>query len=129
VHADEKAIRDLVATWLRATVAGDLPKLLSLMAEDVIFLAPGQPPVRGKEAFASAFRSAMGHVRINATSEVQEIRVDGEMAYCWNRFVVTTTPLNGDPARRSDGYTLTLFRKTRLGGWVVTRDANMLASE
>jgi len=129
VHADEQAIRDLVANWLRATVAGDLPRLLSLMSEDAVFLAPGQPPLRGKEAFASAFRSALTHVSIDAVSDIQEIRVDEEMAYCWNQFVVTATPLNGGPVKRSKGYTLTILRKTRMGSWVVTRDANMLASD
>jgi uncharacterized protein (TIGR02246 family) len=127
VHADEQAIRDLVATWLRATIAGDLPQLLNLVSEDVVFLAPGQPPLRGKEAFATALRSSILHVRIHATSEIQEIRVDRETAYCWNYFAVTTTPLDGTPPQRRNGYTLTILRKTRLGAWVLTRDANMLS--
>jgi len=129
VHADEQAIRDLVTNWLRATIAGDLPRLLALMAEDVVFLAPGQPPLRGKEAFATAFNAALQRVRIDASSEIQEVRVEGGMAYCWNQFIVTTTPLNGGPSQRRKGYTLTILRKTRLGNWVLTRDANMLAAE
>jgi uncharacterized protein (TIGR02246 family) len=129
VHADEQAIRDLVANWLRATTAGDLPQLRGLMAEDVVFLTSGQPPMRGKEAFSTAFRSALGHVRINAISEIQEVRVMGEFAYCWNHFTVTTTPLDGGPPKRSKGHTLTILRKTHEGRWVVTRDANMLAAD
>ena len=31
---DEQAIRNLVTTWLDATAAGDIPKVLRLMAED-----------------------------------------------------------------------------------------------
>lgn len=126
---DEQAIRDLVTKWQRATATGDLPMLLSLMSEDVVFLAPGHPPLRGREAFADAFRSALQHVRINATSEVQEIRVAADMAYCWNHFSVMTTPLGGDVPKYRKGYTLTILRKTRSGNWVVTRDANMLAAE
>jgi uncharacterized protein (TIGR02246 family) len=106
-----------------------LPQLLSLMAEDVIFFASGQPPLRGKDAFATAFRSALGHVRINAISEIQEIRVSGEMGYCWNHFSVTLTPLDGGPPKRSKGHTLTIMRKTRDSRWVVARDANMLAAD
>ena len=129
MHPDEQAIRDLIADWLRATVAGDLPRLLTLMSEDVIFLAPGQPVMRGKEAFASAFRAASARVRLNAVSEIQEIRVEGQMAYCWNHFVVTTMPIDGGPSKQRTGYTLTILRKTRLGTWVVTRDANMMSLE
>jgi len=71
----------------------------------------------------------LGHVRINAISEIQEVRVSGEMAYCWNHFSVTLTPLDGGPAKRSKGYTLTILRKTHDSRWVVTRDANMLGAD
>ncbi len=125
---DERAIRDLVIQWERATAGGELQVLLSLMSEDVVFLAPGQPPLRGRAAFADAFRSAMQHVRIDASSEIQEIRMAGDMAYCWNHFSVTTTPLNGEVPKYRKGYTLTILRKTRTGAWVVSRDANMLAA-
>src|SRR2546428_14081492 len=50
---DEQAIRQLVATWLSASKAGDTEKVLSLMADDVVFLIPGQPPMRGRAAFAA----------------------------------------------------------------------------
>jgi uncharacterized protein (TIGR02246 family) len=39
---DERAIRDLVERWMSASRAGDLATVLSLMADDVIFMVPGQ---------------------------------------------------------------------------------------
>jgi uncharacterized protein (TIGR02246 family) len=39
---DERAIRDLVATWLAASKASDLPTVLSLMTDDAIFMVPGR---------------------------------------------------------------------------------------
>jgi ketosteroid isomerase-like protein len=45
---------------MRATAEGDLETVLSLIAEDAIFLLPDQPPMRGREAFAGALRSALG---------------------------------------------------------------------
>ena len=56
---DERAIRDLVATWMAASQAGDVATVLGLMADDVIFMVPGQEPF-GKEAFAAASRSMTG---------------------------------------------------------------------
>ena len=41
---DEQAIRELVATWMAASKAGDLDTVLSLMADDVIFMATGREP-------------------------------------------------------------------------------------
>jgi uncharacterized protein (TIGR02246 family) len=48
MHSDEQEIRQLVATWIAATKAGDIETVLSLMADDVVFLLPGQPPMMGK---------------------------------------------------------------------------------
>jgi uncharacterized protein (TIGR02246 family) len=69
VHADEQAIRELLQTWIRASAAGDLDQVLTLMSDDVVFLAPGQEPF-GKEAFAAASRASHGKVQIDAQGEV-----------------------------------------------------------
>jgi uncharacterized protein (TIGR02246 family) len=50
---DESSIRDLVETWMTASKAGELATVLSLMADDVVFVVPGQRPF-GKEAFKTA---------------------------------------------------------------------------
>jgi uncharacterized protein (TIGR02246 family) len=39
---DERAIREVHSTWIDAVNAGDLVCLLSLMADDVVFLNPGR---------------------------------------------------------------------------------------
>jgi len=129
VSSDEQQIRDLVATWLRASAADDLDTVLGLMAKDVVFLLPGQSPMRGREAFAAASRAMRGKFRLEAVSDIQEIQISGNLAYCWNHLDVTVTPLpNGTPKRRS-GNTLTVLRKESAGNWVVIRDANMLMPE
>ncbi len=56
---DERAIRDVVETWMRASKAGDVETVLSLMTDDMIFMVPGRPPF-GKEAFAAASDSMKG---------------------------------------------------------------------
>ncbi len=53
---DEQEIRELVSTWMAATKAGDVKKVLSLMAEDAVFLIAGHPPMH-KGDFAAAARS------------------------------------------------------------------------
>ena len=52
--AEEDAIRDLVATWLRASKIGDSKTVLSLMAEDAVFLQAGQPPMRDIHALRAS---------------------------------------------------------------------------
>jgi len=79
---DERAIRDLVATWMTASQAGDIAAVLSLMADDVIFQVPGREPF-GKETFAAASQG-MKNVRIEGTADIRELRVLGEWAYLRN---------------------------------------------
>src|SRR5881397_770674 len=91
---DEQAIRQLVATWLSASKAGDTEKVLSLMAEDVVFLVPGQPPMRGRAAFAAG-QAGLQPFHLDATSEIQEVKVLGEWAYLWTKLSVVVTPKKG----------------------------------
>jgi uncharacterized protein (TIGR02246 family) len=126
---DKQQIRDLIDTWNRASAAGDISKILSLMDEDAVFLRASHPPMRGREAFAAQFKQAIEQVRIEATSDVQEIDVSDDMAYCWNELSVTMTPLKGGTPMRHSGPVLTIFRKKADGTWVLSRDANLLADE
>ncbi|MDB6020091.1 MAG: Ketosteroid isomerase [Pedosphaera sp.] len=123
---DEQAIRDLVTRWLAASKAGDLPTLLSLMADDVIFMVPGKEPF-GKDVFAAMTR-AMPKLQLEATSDIRELQVLGDWAWLRIHLTVTITPPNGTPMRHS-GYTLTLLRKKPDGAWVLSRDANLLTPE
>jgi uncharacterized protein (TIGR02246 family) len=121
---DERAIRELVATWMKASQDGDLATVLGLMADDVVFMVPGREPF-GKEAFAAALQG-MKDVRMEGTSEIRELKMLGDWAYLRNHIQMTMTPPGGKPVKRS-GYTLTILRKEPEGRWVLARDANLLA--
>jgi uncharacterized protein (TIGR02246 family) len=129
MHDDEQKIRELIAAWLRATSGSNLPELFKLMDEEAVFLTPGQPPMRGRDAFAAAFQAALHHFGIEATSEIQEVRTAGDLAYCWSHLRVTMTPLEGGSPMRRKRYTLTVFAKNRDGAWVLARGANLLAPD
>jgi len=124
MSTEENAIREVIASWLRASKSGDTDTVLGLMAEDVVFLQPGQPPMRGRSGFAAA-QKAMGDVGIDASSEIQEIRILGDWAWCWNRLAVVVTPRGGAPIKRA-GDVLSVLQK-QAGRWVIVRDANMLS--
>ena len=121
---DELAIRSAVSAWLEATQRGDIDSVLSLMTEDALFLLPGQPPMT-RAAFEVASRAqAAAKLHIEARSDIQEVRVEGALAYLWSRLAVTVIPPGAEPIRR-EGHTLTVFRKVN-GSWLLHRDANLL---
>ena len=122
---DEQAIRELVATWMAASKRGDTETVLSLMADDVLFMVPGREPF-GKEEFAAAARG-MTDIRIEGTSEIQEIEVTGDRAYLRNRLTITVTPEGDEPLLKRSGYTLSILRREKDGRWILIRDANLLA--
>jgi uncharacterized protein (TIGR02246 family) len=122
---DERAIRDSIQKWMDASKAGDTAAVLSLMADDVIFMVPGREPF-GKEAFASTSQD-MKAVLMDGRADIREVTVLGDWAWTRVHLTVTITPPNAKPMRRS-GYTLSIWRK-QASGWVIFRDANLLAPE
>jgi uncharacterized protein (TIGR02246 family) len=100
---DEQSIRELVAEWQKAAGAGDLLKLLSLMAEDVVFYVVGQSPMRGREAFAEAFRAVVQQVHIESTAKIEEVEVTGNFAHLASHLTVTMKPLQGGAIMRRSG--------------------------
>ena len=119
---DERAIRELVATWMSASKAGDAETVLSLIADDAVFMVVGQEPF-GKEVFRAASQGQKD-LRVESTSDIRELNVLGDWAWLRNYLTVTVTPPGGQTIRRA-GWTLTILRKIA-GKWVLARDANLM---
>jgi uncharacterized protein (TIGR02246 family) len=124
---DEQEIRGLVSRWMEMTKAGDVDGVLQLMADDVVFLRPGQPPMT-KAGFAAAAKAqAKGEApKFDGTSEIQEIKVLGEWAFMWSKLTVVASPPDGSARSTRAGPVLSILKKEN-GKWVWARDANMLA--
>lgn len=121
---DEQAIRNLAKTWMDASAAGDHAAVLQLMADDVVFLLPGQPPMRKADFVAGQKQQTFD---IAGESDIQEVRVFGDWAYCWSNLTVTITPRDGSAAITQKGPVLSVLHKQQGGRWVIKRDANMLS--
>jgi uncharacterized protein (TIGR02246 family) len=123
---DERAIRELHSTWIDAVNAGDLGRLLTLMADDCLFLNPGRAPL-GRDEFSAVFPAAHKQARIRCSSELEEVVVVGEVAYTRSRDSLSVTPNDGGEETRLAGDRITIWRKLRDGRWVLARDAHTLA--
>src|SRR5215472_17642450 len=112
---DERSIRNLIDTWMKASAAGDANTVVSLMADDVIFMVPGREPF-GKDAFRAASEQMQG-MRMSGTNDIREIEILGDWAYIRNHIDLTITPPSGNAVHRS-GYTLSILRKQADGQWL-----------
>src|SRR5579884_2573675 len=92
---DEQAIRAVVEKWMEATRAGDLPAILDLMTDDVLFMTSSGEPF-GKQEFA-AISEGMTNADIQGRASIQEIEVAGEWAWLRNHIDLTVTPAEGSP--------------------------------
>ena len=127
---DERAIREVHSTWIDAVNAGDLVRLLTLMADDVVFLNPGQAPF-GRDGFSADFSAAHQQARIRCISELEEVVVVGEVAYTRSRdsLSVTRRRRGGGSERTTQlaGHRITVYRKQPDGRWLLARDAHTLS--
>jgi uncharacterized protein (TIGR02246 family) len=123
---DERAIRELIDTWMAASRAGDTQTVLGLMTDDVVFMVPGREPF-GKQEFA-AMSQGMKDVRVEGSSEIRELQVLGDWAYVRSYLRIAVTLPGGNSVKRA-GYTLTILRKQPDGRWLLARDANLLTPQ
>jgi len=115
---DERVIRDLVATWMKASETGDVDTVLRLMADDVIFMVPGREPF-GKDAFR-AMSETMKSVRLTGTSDIRELKVLGDWAYIRttlrSQSCRPTAPRCGERDTRSQFFGSSLMENGCFGG-------------
>lgn len=122
---DERAIRELHTVWIDAVNAGDLALLLTLMADDVVFLNPGKAPL-GRDEFAVGFSAAHRQAGIRCISDLEELVILGEIAYTLCRDSLSVTPREGSAEGEFAGHRITIYRKQPDGRWLLARDANTL---
>lgn len=123
---DERNIREVHSTWIHAVNAGDLVRLLTLMADDVVFLNPGQSPF-GRDGLSAHFSAARQQLQIHCISELEEVVVVGEVAYTRSRDTLSITRRAGGESTQLAGYRITVYRKQPDGRWLLARDAHTLS--
>jgi uncharacterized protein (TIGR02246 family) len=124
---DEQEICDLIKAWGVASEAGDLDTLLTLMADDVIFLTAQNRPM-SRADFAAGFSNMSKSLKLKVSSDVQEVSVDGNTAVCWNRLAIEMTPVGQGKPMAYNGNVLTVLRRGDDGSWRIWRDANLLVA-
>ena len=126
MEPNEREIREVHSTWIDAVNTGDLGRLLTLMADDVVFLNPGQAPF-GRDGFSANFPAAHEQFRIRCISELEEVVVVGEVAYTRSRDALSVIPRAGGEATQLAGHRITVYRERPDGRWLLARDAHTLS--
>ena len=121
---DVAAIRRLSGDWLAAFHAHDVPRMLTMITEDAVFMAPGMADVRGKPAAEGLYRRLFAQfASVEQQVAIEEIVVSRDWAFARGHEHVTLRPLAGGTAIELKGKGMSVFKR-EAGGWKFARAIN-----
>jgi uncharacterized protein (TIGR02246 family) len=126
---DEQAIRKLVADWKVAIKNKDVPRLLTFITDDAVFLTSNTPPLKGKKAVESLYRDIFARFNVEQETTTEEIEVDGDRAFTWGTDALTLIPVAGGNPIKLKGYGMTILQRRPDGSWRIMRGINNMTPE
>ena len=121
---EESAIRRTDADWLAAAASHDLNRVLPFWADDATILAPGNPPIVGKEAVRKYVTEAFATPGFSITWKTEKVEVSqsGDLAYSTGTDWIS---LNGPDGRSltEENRSVAIWKKQADGSWRCVVDA------
>jgi len=115
VEADVEAIKGLEDEAMKAFNEGDLERYLSLLTDDVVWMAHTQPTVIGKEAVKDWVRFDLYTYEVTIT--VEEVQVLGDWAFMRDIWIGTETQKESGEKFEFNNKGLYLVRRQPDGIW------------
>src|SRR5262245_61157992 len=92
---DEAAIKQMIVEWKEAVLQRDIPRLLSFIADDAVFMPPGQPLIRGKAQVEALYKTTFEKFHMEQDFEIEEIQIAGDYAFFWGVDSAQLIPMEG----------------------------------
>lgn len=124
----DSASRDSAAhkaheNYVRAINSNNVDSLVSMMTDDVIFLATDAKPVVGKSAVRRWAEDYEKAFHTHWDKPVQEFAIFGDVAIERYSYTSTDTPVAGGKSVADTGWGLVIYHRDNDGVWRVSRDA------
>ncbi len=116
---DISAIKSVNEVFGGFVVSQDFESLVQLYTEDVTFMPPNGPPVRGREELLAWFRAFPRATQMDIT--VDSIDGEGGLAYVLGSYVMTIAPEGADPIQ-DQGKFIEIRKKQPDGSWPLAAD-------
>jgi uncharacterized protein (TIGR02246 family) len=127
--SDAEAIQQLTERWIAAVKAKDIDRLLGLVTEDVIFLPPSGPPIKGKKAVGDLYQILFAQFDVEQSARTEEIEVRGDWAFAWGVEQFALSARGGGQPIHMSGKGLTILRRQPDGSWKFARGINNTSPE
>jgi len=124
-HDDLQSIQRLTEDWTAAVRAKDILRLTDMVTEDAVFLPPGFPPIRGKQAVEAMYNSFFPQFSsVEQTATLEEVEVAGDLAYAWGTESFVLVPMTGGSPIEMQGKGMSILRRQPDGSWKFARGIN-----
>jgi uncharacterized protein (TIGR02246 family) len=117
----ESVIREAGQNWATYWNNRELDKVVSIYAQNAVYLPPHHSAVHGRDAIREYLERALEHGATGLAFEVTYIRQAGDLAYDVGTY---TMNLPHDGGKRQDkGKYLTVWHRLADGEWKIVADA------
>ena len=122
-RTSDAGAHDAFGSYVAAINSNNLDTLTAMFTDDVVFMAPGSPPIVGKAAVRDWCAGYLDAFITHWDKTSVEMVVDGDHA--WERYSYrsTDTPRAGGDPVSGTGWGLVIYRREADGVWRVARDA------
>ncbi|MDH3292335.1 MAG: SgcJ/EcaC family oxidoreductase [Gemmatimonadota bacterium] len=116
-QVDAEAIMMMLAEYDTAATAGNVDAYMALYADDAVSMPPDAPARTGKEEIRAAFVAFLEENTVQLTSQVDEVRVSGDLAFLRVAYDETVTPKAGGEPTQLHGKWLVILERQPDGSW------------
>jgi len=109
--------------YVAAINSNDLEAVMDMLTEDVVFLAPHEPALIGKQAVRHWAEGYLKAFKIHWEKETMDFIVAGDWAIEYYAYRSYDVPVAGGPPLRDAGKGINIYRYGADGRWRVARDA------
>jgi uncharacterized protein (TIGR02246 family) len=122
-QADRDGVQKAGDEYIAALNAGDLDRWLKWVTDDIVWLPPDGPPVKGKAAVrAFVKKNFFGEMRYDEKYSIDELEVYGGFAYTLCSIWGHVTPKAGGEKMAFRGTVTSTWRRGPDGAWRVARN-------
>ena len=108
--------------YTKAFKAGDIDMLLSLAADDIVWMPPNDTSLYGRAELKEWLEEYFEYFRLAAYTEPErEVIVAGEVAIERTSYMIAIVPVKGSTRIRDDGKMLTIWKRQSDGSWKIWR--------
>jgi uncharacterized protein (TIGR02246 family) len=120
MRQEQEAIAGVLKVYEAALNASDVGQVEALYTPDGVFMPAGFPTAEGHQAVRASYTAIFGMIQLNIRFTIDEIGVEGGLAYARTRSVGTVKVLATGTTAPEENRELFVLRRTA-EGWKIAR--------